>query len=42
MVERGQLYVRFWLSDLREIKKDLGSYTDAPVYPSLYLCDLNL
>jgi hypothetical protein len=31
MVERGQVYVPFQLSGLREIlKKDLGSYTDAP------------
>jgi hypothetical protein len=30
MVGRGRVYVPFWLSDLREIKKDLGSYTDAP------------
>jgi hypothetical protein len=28
MVGRGQVYVPFWLSDLREIKKDLGSYID--------------
>jgi hypothetical protein len=30
VVGRGQFYVPFQLSDLREIKKDLGSYTDAP------------
>jgi hypothetical protein len=30
VVGREQLYVPFQLSDLREIKKDLGSYTDAP------------
>jgi hypothetical protein len=30
VVGRGQVYVPFPLSDLREIKKDLGSYTDAP------------
>jgi hypothetical protein len=30
MVGRGRVYVLLWLSDLREIKKDLGSYTDAP------------
>jgi hypothetical protein len=27
---RGWVYVSFQLSDLRKIKKDLGSYTDAP------------
>jgi hypothetical protein len=30
MAGRGRVYVPFQLSDLREIKKDLGSYTDAP------------
>jgi hypothetical protein len=30
VVGRGWVYVPFQLSDLREIKKDLGSYTDAP------------
>jgi hypothetical protein len=30
VVGRGRVYVPFQLSDLREIKKDLGSYTDAP------------
>jgi hypothetical protein len=30
MVERRQVYVAFQLSDLREIKKDLDGYTDAP------------
>jgi hypothetical protein len=30
VVGRGQVYVPFQLSDLREIKKDLGSYTDTP------------
>jgi hypothetical protein len=30
MVGKGQIYVPFQLSDLREIKKDLGSYIDAP------------
>jgi hypothetical protein len=30
MVGRGGLYVPFQLSDLREIVKDLGSYTDDP------------
>jgi hypothetical protein len=30
MVGRGRLYFPIWLSELREIKKDLGSYTDAP------------
>jgi hypothetical protein len=30
MVGRGRVYVSFQLSDLKEIKKDLGSYTDAP------------
>jgi hypothetical protein len=30
VVRRGQLYVPFQLSDVREILKDLGSYTDAP------------
>jgi hypothetical protein len=29
VVGRGKFYVPFQLSDLREIKKDLGSYTDA-------------
>jgi hypothetical protein len=29
MVRRGQVYVSFQLSDLREIRKDLSSYTDA-------------
>jgi hypothetical protein len=30
MTGRGQVYVPFRLSDLREIKEDMGSYTDAP------------
>jgi hypothetical protein len=32
MIGRGQVYIPFQLSDLREIKKkkDLGSYSDAP------------
>jgi hypothetical protein len=30
VVGRGQVYVPFQLADLREMKKDLGSYTDAP------------
>jgi hypothetical protein len=30
MVGRGRVYVPFQLSGLREILKDLGSYTDAP------------
>jgi hypothetical protein len=30
MVGRGQVSVPFHLSALREIKKDMGSYTDAP------------
>jgi hypothetical protein len=30
MVGRRRVYVPFQFSDLREIKKDLGSYTDAP------------
>jgi hypothetical protein len=30
VVGRGQVYVSFQLSDLREIKKNLGCYTDAP------------
>jgi hypothetical protein len=30
MVGRVGVYVPFQLSDLREIKKHLGSYTDAP------------
>jgi hypothetical protein len=30
MVGRGQVHVTFQLSDLRETKKNLGSYTDAP------------
>jgi hypothetical protein len=30
MVGRGRVYVPFQLSDLREIKKHLDSYTDAP------------
>jgi hypothetical protein len=30
MVGRGRVYVPFLLSDLREIKKDLSSYTDTP------------
>jgi hypothetical protein len=30
MVGRRRIYVPFQLSDLREIKKDLGSYTGAP------------
>jgi hypothetical protein len=30
VVGRGRVYVPFQLSDLREIKKDPGSYTDAP------------
>jgi hypothetical protein len=30
MVGRGRVYVHFQLSDLRAIKKDLGSYTDTP------------
>jgi hypothetical protein len=30
MVGRRQVYVPFQLSHLREIKKDLGNYTDAP------------
>jgi hypothetical protein len=30
MVGRGWVYVPFQLSDLREIKKHLDSYTDAP------------
>jgi hypothetical protein len=30
MVERGKVYVPFQLSDLREIKKHLNNYTDAP------------
>jgi hypothetical protein len=43
MVERGQVYVPFQLSDLREIKKHLDSYTDAQtMHPSFYLCDPNL
>jgi hypothetical protein len=29
MAGRGQVYVSFQLSDLREIKKHLDSYTDA-------------
>jgi hypothetical protein len=29
-VGRGQVYIPFQLSDLRDIKKGLGSYTDAP------------
>jgi hypothetical protein len=29
MVGRGQVHVPFQLSDLREIKKHLDSYTDA-------------
>jgi hypothetical protein len=29
MVGRGKVYVPFQLSNLREIKNDLGSYTDA-------------
>jgi hypothetical protein len=30
VVERGQIYVLFQLSNLRKIKKDLITYTDAP------------
>jgi hypothetical protein len=30
VVGRGRVYVPFQLSDLREIIKDLGSYTDTP------------
>jgi hypothetical protein len=30
MVGRGRIYVPFELSDLREIKKHLDSYADAP------------
>jgi hypothetical protein len=30
VVGRGQVYVPFHLLALREIKQDLGSYTDAP------------
>jgi hypothetical protein len=30
MVGRGRVYVSSQLSDLREIEKNLGSYTDAP------------
>jgi hypothetical protein len=30
VVGKGQVYVPFQLADIREIKKDLGSYTDAP------------
>jgi hypothetical protein len=30
MVGRGRVYVPFQLSDLKEIKKHLDSYTDAP------------
>jgi hypothetical protein len=30
VVERGRVYVPFQLSDLKEIKKDLDSYTDTP------------
>jgi hypothetical protein len=43
-VGRRRVYVPFQLSDLKEIKKDLGSYTDAPrlIYPDLYFCDPNL
>jgi hypothetical protein len=31
MVGRRQIYVPFQLSDLREIKKHLDSYTDAQI-----------
>jgi hypothetical protein len=41
-VERGQIYVSFQLSDLREIKKHLNSCTNAQIHSSLYLCDPNL
>jgi hypothetical protein len=30
MVKRGRVYVLFQLSDLRQFKKELGGYTDAP------------
>jgi hypothetical protein len=39
LVRRGQVYVPFQLSDLRESKKDLGSYTDAPdQYIQAFIC----
>jgi hypothetical protein len=27
---RGRIYAFFWLSDLKEMIKDLGNYTDNP------------
>jgi hypothetical protein len=27
---RGRTYASFWLSDLKEMKKDLSNYTDNP------------
>jgi hypothetical protein len=42
VVGRGKVYVPFQLSDLREIKKDLDSYTDTPDQYIQYLCDPNL
>jgi hypothetical protein len=37
MVGRGQVYVPFQLSDLREIKKHLDSYTDAQTYIQAFI-----
>jgi hypothetical protein len=42
MVGRGRVYVPFQLSELREIKKHLDSYTNAQIHSSLFLCDPNL